>query len=134
MDHLSHDRDFCRSRYALDGKPGSISAALDHTRSFLQACNPYLDQDTLADLELLVSELVTNAVRHAPGPLTLALSCDGHVEVEVSDTSVRTPAPRKPDLRGGGGFGWHLVTTLADRLEIRMNPDGKTISAAINTP
>ena len=132
MDQHDHSGDFCKSVYALDGQEGSVGAALQHARAFLRGCSPSLDPRTVQDLELLVCELVTNAVRHAPGPLTLTLSCDGHVEVAVTDSSTTAPTAREPDLRGGGGFGWHLVTAVADQVRVRLAPPhGKTISAAI---
>ena len=132
MNQHEHGGDFCESVYALDGEAGSVAAALAHARTFLRGCTPSLDVRTAQDLELLVGELVTNAVRHAPGPLTLMLTCDGHAEVAVTDTSTTAPAAREPDLTGGGGFGWHLVTTLADQVRVRLSPPhGKTITAAI---
>ena len=135
MGQRDHGRDYCESAYSLDGAAGSVGAALEHTRLFLRGCSPDLDVRTAQDLELVVAELVGNAVRHAPGPLTLTLSCDGHVEVAVTDTSTAVPAVREPDLRGGGGFGWHLITTLADQVRVRLAPPhGKTISAAITLP
>ncbi|QMU76792.1 ATP-binding protein [Streptacidiphilus sp. PB12-B1b] len=132
MDQQDHRQDHCESTYDLDGKPGSVGVALSHTRSFLSGCIPSLDPQTAQDLELLVSELVTNAVRHAPGPLTLTLCCDQYVEVAVTDTSVTAPTAREPDLAGGGGFGWHLVTALADQVRVNLAPPhGKTVSAAV---
>jgi cold shock CspA family protein len=54
----------------------------------------------------LVSELITNAVRHTPGPCTLYLVQDGpdgrELTVAVSDTSTIPPIPRTPDLSGDG--------------------------------
>ncbi len=64
---------------------------------------------------LVVSELVTNALRHGGGACTLYLSAhlDG-IEVAVHDRSPRTPRMRTPDLNGGtGGFGWPMVDRLA---------------------
>ncbi len=132
MDQHDHERDYRESAYVLDGARGSVGAALEHTRVFLRDCTPHLDLRTAQDLELMVAELVTNAVRHAPGPLTLTLSCDGSIEVAVTDTSPAAPTAREPDLAGGGGFGWHLITALADQVKVRLAPpNGKTISAAI---
>jgi anti-sigma regulatory factor (Ser/Thr protein kinase) len=132
MDQHDHGRGFCESAYFLDGEAGSVGVALEHTRVFLRGCSPDLDLRTAQDLELMVAELVSNAVRHAPGPLTLTLSCDGHVEVAVTDTSTAVPAAREPDPGGGGGFGWHLINALADQVKVRLAPPhGKTISAVI---
>lgn len=80
---------------------------------------------------LLVSELVTNAVRHAPGPLRLTLACDGQVEVAVTDTNGTAPLARDADLTGGGGLGWHLITALADQVKVQLMPHGKTVRATI---
>jgi len=131
---LRHDHrpGYCESACVLDGQRGSVGAALEHTRAFLRGCPPELGPQTVQDLELVVAELVTNAVRHAPGALTLTLSCDGHVEVAVTDTSTTVPTARPPDLGGGGGFGWHLITALADQVKVHLSPPhGKTISAAM---
>lgn len=132
MDQHGHGQDCCGATYQLDGAHGSVSAALEHTRRFLRGCTPHLDPRTAQDLQLMVAELVTNAVRHAPGPLTLTLSCEGHFKVTVTDTSTAAPAPRQPALEGGGGFGWHLIATLADQVKVHLAPPhGKTISAVI---
>jgi len=132
MDQHEHGRDFCESVYPLDGAGGSVRAALEHTRVFLRGCSPHLGLRMAQDLELVVVELVSNAVRHAPGPLTLTLSCDEYIEVAVTDTSTAVPTAREPDLGAGGGFGWHLITALADPVEVRLAPPyGKTISAVI---
>jgi anti-sigma regulatory factor (Ser/Thr protein kinase) len=135
MNQHDHSHDYYESVYTLDGNPANVSVAREHTRTFLDECTPSLDSRTADDLELVVSELVTNAVRHAPGPLTLTLSCDGHVEAAVTDTSSTAPCARKPDLTGHGGFGWHLITALTDQVKIHLTPPyGKTISAAIALP
>ncbi|MFV0126707.1 ATP-binding protein [Streptomyces sp. HMX112] len=79
---------------------------------------------------LVASELVTNAVRHAPGPCTLCLALhDEGVLIEVSDTSPTPPRPRAPDISGvGGGWGWTLIARLADEVRVLPEPGGgKTV-------
>ncbi|GAA2930572.1 ATP-binding protein [Streptomyces enissocaesilis] len=83
---------------------------------------------------LVASELVTNAVRHAPGPCTLCLATwDGGVLIEVRDTSAALPRPRVPDITGAlGGWGWGLVNRLADDVLVLSGPDGgKTVRTCL---
>ncbi|MFD0267993.1 ATP-binding protein [Streptomyces sp. NPDC127106] len=92
---------------------------------------------TTADIALLVvSELVTNAVRHTAGPcsLRLARSEDG-VDIDVADTSPDPPVQRPPHVEGVGGWGWILVNQLAQELAVRPAPGGgKTIHARVADP
>jgi anti-sigma regulatory factor (Ser/Thr protein kinase) len=87
-----------------------------------------LSADTLADLQLLVSEVVTNSVRHGKvdtrGYVEVALTTRrGAVRIEVRDPGVHgRAAPRSPDFEKGGGFGLMLVERLATRWGIDSNP------------
>jgi anti-sigma regulatory factor (Ser/Thr protein kinase) len=73
------------------------------------------------DLLLLISELVTNSVRHARAPDTAAISVRAHVRgdvlrVEVCDGGTSGAiALRAPDVRNGGGFGLQVVELLSRR-------------------
>jgi anti-sigma regulatory factor (Ser/Thr protein kinase) len=75
----------------------------------------------LPDLQLLVSELVTNSVRHAdlaPGQrIELRVHvAPGTVRVEVEDPGPGfTPTPRRPGDRRDDGWGLYLVARIADR-------------------
>jgi anti-sigma regulatory factor (Ser/Thr protein kinase) len=83
--------------------------------------------DTLiADVSLLVTELVANGVRHGGGTADrhLHLLLEGtrpglHVEVVNAVDAFGPVAPRRPDLAGGGGIGLHLVDELATRWGVR---------------
>jgi anti-sigma regulatory factor (Ser/Thr protein kinase) len=77
--------------------------------------------------ELLVSELVTNAIRHAEGPIQLRMILDTTVSCEVSDASVTAPRHRRADRYDEGGRGLMLVARLAGRWGTRYTPAGKTI-------
>jgi anti-sigma regulatory factor (Ser/Thr protein kinase) len=85
--------------------------------------------DLGADAAVLVSELVTNAVLHAGGPITVsAVYLDSILRVEVHDTDTHPlPALRKPSASDKTGRGLHLVALLADRWAIEPTPAGKTI-------
>jgi anti-sigma regulatory factor (Ser/Thr protein kinase) len=71
-----------------------------------------------ADLALLVTEVVSNAVRHAANAPTedivLRLSVDGVVRVEVVDRGPGFTAPARVENRPTGGWGLFLVDRLAD--------------------
>ena len=78
-----------------------------------------LDPQLAADVELLVSELVTNSVKYAgDGAVRLSASSDRprHVWVEVSDQgSGFVAVPRDRPATEPGGWGLQLVDTMADR-------------------
>jgi len=82
------------------------------------------------DALLVVSELVTNAVRHAPGPCTLALDLqDGVLEIAVSDTSGRSPQPQPFEPQRVGQHGLEIVQALCIRVATETNDLGKTVRA-----
>jgi anti-sigma regulatory factor (Ser/Thr protein kinase) len=78
-------------------------------------------EQVVDDARLVISELVTNSVRHAGmGPddvirLRIELT-HGGVRVQVEDPGGEgVIAPRSPDLNGGGGMGLNIVVALATR-------------------
>jgi PAS domain S-box-containing protein len=79
--------------------------------------------------QLLVSELVTNAIRHAQPPIQLRLTLDGMLSIEVSDASSTSPHLRRADRYDEDGRGLMLVAQLADRWGTRHTRTGKTIWA-----
>ncbi|QES24986.1 ATP-binding protein [Streptomyces venezuelae] len=83
---------------------------------------------------LVVSELVTNAIRHAGGSFTLRVMLSAHcVEVAVSDSDPTPPRARVPDLLDGtGGFGSGIVARLAREVTICPCPEGKTLHVVID--
>ncbi len=84
------------------------------------------------DLALVVSELVTNAVRHAESPLRLEIQTGEHrVVVAVADGSVSPPVARVADDESEGGRGMALVDLLAAETGVRPHPAGKTVWAAL---
>ncbi|MEU1220302.1 ATP-binding protein [Streptomyces microflavus] len=101
-------------------------------RAFTDRLTPALRPDTADTLVLVVSELVTNALRHGGGSFSLRLNAHPDaIEVAVDDPSPRMPHLRTPDLTGaGGGFGWHMVNHLARTTAItRRRTGGKTVTA-----
>ncbi len=90
-----------------------------------------LGDDQLGDVRLLVSELVTNSLRHAKldenASIRLAVDVrDTVVRVEVCDTGPGFSPPTKPDdPESAEGWGLYLVATLADRWGVER--DGVTL-------
>ncbi|WP_438489295.1 SpoIIE family protein phosphatase [Streptomyces sp. S186] len=77
--------------------------------------------------ELTVSELVTNAVRHASGPVHLRLLRDLALVTEVSDTAHTSPHLRYAASDDEGGRGLFIVAQLVQRWGTRYTRTGKTI-------
>ncbi|MET8218532.1 SpoIIE family protein phosphatase [Streptomyces hirsutus] len=79
--------------------------------------------------ELIVSELVTNAIRYATGPVRLRLIRERALVCEVYDGGATTPHLRHPRAMDEGGRGLLLVSQLAQQWGTRFVPDGKVIWA-----
>ncbi|MDX2701492.1 SpoIIE family protein phosphatase [Streptomyces sp. PA03-6a] len=77
--------------------------------------------------ELIVSELVTNAIRYAAPPIQLRLIRDRALTCEVSDTSSAAPFLRHARTTDEGGRGLLLVSQFAERWGTRYRERGKTI-------
>ncbi|MEU1407612.1 SpoIIE family protein phosphatase [Streptomyces sp. NPDC005728] len=79
--------------------------------------------------ELILSELVTNAIRYGRGPIGVRLLRDRTLICEVSDRSTTSPHLRYAASTDEGGRGLFLVAQLADHWGTRYTPDGKIIWA-----
>ncbi|MBX7555226.1 SpoIIE family protein phosphatase [Streptomyces sp. tea 10] len=86
-------------------------------------------RDAADSTELIVSELVTNAIRHAHPPIQLRLIHDTALICEVSDASSTTPHLRRARALDEGGRGLFLVGQVAERWGTRHTPTGKTVWA-----
>ncbi|MFE3323645.1 SpoIIE family protein phosphatase [Streptomyces sp. NPDC059176] len=77
--------------------------------------------------ELILSELVTNAIRHATGPIRVRLIRDRTLICEVSDGSSTAPHLRTAAATDEGGRGLFLVSQFAERWGTRYTGSGKVI-------
>ncbi|MGW6399772.1 SpoIIE family protein phosphatase [Streptomyces sp. NPDC055134] len=79
--------------------------------------------------ELVVSELVTNAIRYASGPIRLRLIVERALICEVSDAGASAPHLRHPRTTDEGGRGLFLVSQFSQRWGARYTLEGKIIWA-----
>ncbi|MET9788219.1 ATP-binding protein [Streptomyces canus] len=121
--------------WTFPADPGAVRAARKAVRNRLSAWN----LDGLADVAaLLVSELVTNALRHATGPIGVRLvrpdAADGVLLVEVSDPLPDPPRERVAGLEDESGRGLQLVAHAARRWGTRPGGTGKTVWFELSVP
>ena len=104
--------------------------AASDARRFLRSaiCREHA-ASVLDGAELLVSELVTNGVRHAAPPITLRVQCDGSsgLQVSVSDGGTSGPVPREARADAESGRGMTLVDYISDDWGVLPHEDGKTV-------
>ena len=109
----------------LTADPISVGQGRRFLRQTLDGWNR---PDLVDTAGLLASELLTNAVRHASGPLHLRLRLDGQeLSVEVRDTSPNVPQARRTGLDQECGRGLLLVQSLATAWGTRPTREGKTV-------
>ncbi|MGW7822190.1 ATP-binding protein [Streptomyces puniciscabiei] len=117
-----------------DDAVAGIGDARDAVAALLARVRPAPTRRSVQDARLVVSELVTNVAKHAPGPCTLSLELlpgAGALRITVSDTSTDPPLRRPPDPRRVGGHGLHLVAMLSRALEVTWLPHGKRVTATV---
>ncbi|MEU9644360.1 ATP-binding protein [Streptomyces sp. NPDC048188] len=125
-----------RAGAALDGDGGCIARARHLAGTFLtraQSEHGVLVSQRAMDLtQLVVSELVTNARKYAPGPALMDLSLDeGTVEVAVWDSDPVLPIARAADAGRVGQHGLEIVMAVAQGFEARREPVGKRITVRL---
>ncbi|MFF6788080.1 SpoIIE family protein phosphatase [Streptomyces filamentosus] len=86
-------------------------------------------EDMSFTTELIVSELVTNAIRYGKGPVQLRLILQSTLTCEVSDASSTAPHLRRARTYDEGGRGLLLVAQCAERWGTRHGREGKVIWA-----
>jgi anti-sigma regulatory factor (Ser/Thr protein kinase) len=120
---------------------GSVRAARDFTVATLFRWGA---AERSHDIAIVVSELVTNALRHAlPGrryaqprrPIRLSLlQFTPCLLCAVADPSTAAPVPRPSGSLGETGRGLHIVCALSDRWGYTMGETGKVVWAMFTAP
>jgi anti-sigma regulatory factor (Ser/Thr protein kinase) len=110
--------------------PAAVAEARAYANEQTQGSSP-----NAADVvELLVSELASNAVAHAGTPFTVSVECDNQaIRVEVSDTGNGAPCVRPPDPLASNGRGLQLLGALADSWGVDPHEPGKTVWFLVGT-
>ncbi|MGW5473517.1 ATP-binding protein [Streptomyces chartreusis] len=121
---------------ALEGDGTSIAQARHRATEFLlQAREGYglpVSQQVLELTQLVVSELVTNARKYAPGPMLMELRITPHaVDIVVWDSDPAIPAARAADPGRIGQHGLEIVQAVTENLSVDPEPVGKRITARI---
>jgi anti-sigma regulatory factor (Ser/Thr protein kinase) len=110
---------------SFDRDPSSVAAA----RRFTRAALSREPEDAVEAVELMVSELATNSIRHAHSGFCLMIApFEREVRVEVSDASTSPPRMRYPKPGELSGRGLRIVDMLADAWGVeRRRSRGKTV-------
>ncbi|MES4891203.1 ATP-binding protein [Streptomyces sp. NPDC096012] len=125
-----------RTTTAFDGGGGCIAEARRRAARFLDRARSEhgmpVSARALDVTRLVVSELVTNAVKYAPGPVLLDLWITGGlVEVAVWDSNPALPLAHAAEPGRVGRHGLEIVMSVVHGFEARREPVGKRIAARI---
>ncbi|MFE6129664.1 ATP-binding protein [Streptomyces sp. NPDC056437] len=115
-----------------DGAPEIIAAARLFTKEFLTRVQAEfglpVSAHAIGTAQLVVSELVTNACKYAPGPCLMDLEVTGDLlEITVWDTSTVLPVARAAEPGRVGQHGLEIVLALCEGFDVRRDPVGKRI-------
>ena len=114
-----------RNTRTFPHEPQSVPAARRFATSALSGAS----QETLEAVELMVSELATNCIRHTDSGFDLTIICSGQdIRVEATDHAGGTPTMRSPQPTDPSGRGLKIVDMLSARWGVRAQPfEGKTV-------
>ncbi|MEU9289167.1 SpoIIE family protein phosphatase [Streptomyces sp. NPDC048275] len=117
--------------WTLPGDQTAVRDARDLAARQLTAWGLNALEDSM---KLIVSELVTNAVRHSTGPIRLCLKQHGVLTCEVSDADTCAPRPRRARTTDENGRGLFLVAQMSRRWGSRSVSGGKVVWAEQDIP
>ncbi|WP_411075734.1 ATP-binding protein [Streptomyces sp. cmx-4-7] len=134
---LFQEETLMRASRTFDGDSACIADARHHATAFLdraRAEHGLTVSQRARDLTaLVVSELVTNACRHAPGPVLMELSVGADsVVVVVRDSSPVLPVARAADPERIGQHGLEIIEAITTDLFVEQEADGKRITARLS--
>ncbi len=122
---LSRPAELQACRVRLTTGPAAAAQARSQVRAVVCAWDVPVDADVAV---LLASELVTNAITHQAGPITLAIRrARGRLRVDVHDASGELPVPADTAADAETGRGLLLVATLSAEWGCYRTPAGKVV-------
>ncbi|WP_330358752.1 ATP-binding protein [Streptomyces chartreusis] len=127
---VARARAFPSDRFAawpLEPDPAAVAEARRRTREQLAVWK--VDDETAYNTQLIVSELVTNAIRYGSPPLQLRLIHDRTLTCEVRDAGSAAPHLRHAGTVDEGGRGLFITAQLAQAWGTRFTSPAKTIWA-----
>ncbi|MER7953689.1 MULTISPECIES: ATP-binding protein [unclassified Streptomyces] len=115
----------------------TIASARDFAADFLTAApaagGEPVPQERVDVARLVVSELVTNAVRHAPGPFRVLLEWfEDALDISVADRLDAAPAPRPHDPQRVGQHGLEIVVAVCESVRVERELTGKRVRARLS--
>ncbi|MDQ0605254.1 anti-sigma regulatory factor (Ser/Thr protein kinase) [Streptomyces canus] len=124
-----------RAGAAFEGS-AEIAEARDMARDFLMSVQAVhglpVSARAMGIVQLVVSELVTNARKYAPGPCLLDLEINGGtVQISVWDSSTTLPSVQATDPQRIGQHGLEITMAVSQTFSVHREPVGKRITAAI---
>jgi len=116
---------------AFAGRAESVASARQFTREILRDRAP----DVVDAVELMISELATNSVRHAHSDFEVMVDASSEqIRVEVRDLSDTEPTPRSPSQHDTSGRGLQIVKALSDTWGVTPSRTGKTVWFVASQP
>ena len=124
---------------AYDGAPGTIGAARRFAAAFLDRVEAEdgvgVTGELIDNVRLVVSELVTNAAKYAPGPCLLDLDVrERTLRITLWDTEPAAPVAAGTDATRVGSHGMEIVLALCGRYQVEGRAGGKRIQVDLALP
>lgn len=114
-----------KARETFDAAASSASAARRFVRRIAEPCEA---SEVVQRAELLVSELVTNAIQRAREPVEVGIDVDDRLlRVEVYDAGEGLPRVEPESVLSDHGRGLRLVAAISDRWGVRPYHDRKCV-------
>jgi anti-sigma regulatory factor (Ser/Thr protein kinase) len=117
-----------RHGFRVKAEEDAVPEARHTITSLVRTWNVALSEEQVAEVELLSTEVITNAIHHTQAPCAVAVQWNGvRVRVEVTDVSPVRPKPRRNSPDAEDGRGLVLVDALAADWGSFYDPAGKVV-------